>query len=74
MHKYSNLSRAGIELGTLWSEGRDLTNCANQARAEKERHVKVRENNFKVAEIYNKKRKNNVDGMKGIEDRGREDK
>ena len=22
----------GIELGTLWSEGRDLTNCANHAR------------------------------------------
>ena len=30
-HKYSNLGRAGIELGTLWSEGRDLTNCANHA-------------------------------------------
>ena len=23
----------GIELGSLWSEGRDLTNCANNARA-----------------------------------------
>ena len=22
----------GIELGTFWSEGRDLTNCANHAR------------------------------------------
>ena len=28
----SNLGRAGIELGTLWSEGRDLnTNCTNHA-------------------------------------------
>ena len=31
-YKYSNLDRARIELGTLWSEGRDLTNCANHAR------------------------------------------
>ena len=31
-HKYSNLGRARIELGTLWSEGRDLTNCTNHAR------------------------------------------
>ena len=30
-HKYSNLDIAGIELGTLWSEGRDLTNCANHS-------------------------------------------
>ena len=29
LHKYSNLAKPGIELGTLWSEGRDLTNCAN---------------------------------------------
>ena len=28
-HKYSNLGRARIELGTLWLEGRDLTSCAN---------------------------------------------
>ena len=31
---YSNLGRPRIELGTLWSEGRDLTNCANHARPE----------------------------------------
>ena len=31
-HKHSNLGRAGIELGTLWSESRDLTNCTNHAR------------------------------------------
>ena len=31
-HKYSNLGRARIELGTLWLEGRDLTNYANHAR------------------------------------------
>ena len=29
---YSNLGTARIELGTLWSEGRDLTNCTNHAR------------------------------------------
>ena len=28
----SNLGRAGIEPGTLWSEGRDLTDYANHAR------------------------------------------
>ena len=27
-----NSAKPGIELGTLWSEGRDLTNCANHAR------------------------------------------
>ena len=26
------LAKPGIELGTLWSEGRDLTNCTNHAR------------------------------------------
>ena len=25
-------AKPGIELGTLWSKGRDLTNCANHAR------------------------------------------
>ena len=24
--------RAGVELGTLWSEGRDLIDCTNHAR------------------------------------------
>ena len=28
-HQYLNLVEPGIELGTLWSEGRDLINCAN---------------------------------------------
>ena len=32
MHKYSNLGKAGDVTGTFWSEGRDLTNCANYAR------------------------------------------
>ena len=31
LHKYLNLGRARIKLGTLWSKGRDLTNCANHA-------------------------------------------
>ena len=32
-HKYSNFSKVpGIELGTLWLESRDLTNCANHVR------------------------------------------
>ena len=30
--KYSNLGRAGIELRTLWSESRNLDNCATLAR------------------------------------------
>ena len=30
-HKCSNCGKAGIELGTLWSEGTDLTNCTNHA-------------------------------------------
>ena len=32
VHTYSNLDRATIELGILWSVGRDLTNCTNKAR------------------------------------------
>ena len=31
-HKYSNLGKASIKPGTLWLEGRDLTNCANHFR------------------------------------------
>ena len=37
--KFWIAAKPGIELGTLWSEGRDLTFCANHARLEKHEHV-----------------------------------